>query len=245
MTFGSLFAGIGGFDLGLERAGMECRWQVEIDPYATRVLAKHWPHVRRWDDVRTFPPSDGEWEVDLICGGFPCQDVSSCGQWKGIISERSGLWFEYAKVIRILRPSYIIIENVKGLLDRGFEYVLGSLALLGYDAEWSLVSSCSMGAPHMRSRLFIVAYLAGQHTINGIYSQSACENWQEKRWIWCRQLASSLADAIRNQHEPTNSRIADDFPEWVDRLRCLGNAVVPQVAEWIGRRIMEAAKEAT
>ncbi len=103
MKFGSLFAGIGGFDLGLERAGMECRWQVEIDDYATKVLEKHWPDVKRYRDIRDV--NDLEW-VDLICGGFPCQDISYAGKGAGIEGARSGLWSEYARIIRLVRPRF-------------------------------------------------------------------------------------------------------------------------------------------
>ena len=158
-TFGSLFAGIGGLDLGLERAGMTCAWQVEIDPWARRVLAKHWPGVRRWDDVRTFPPmadsesercgpwnswraeSHGEgsdispWTVDLICGGFPCTDISYAGKGAGLAGKQSGLWYELARIVRVLRPRYILVENVSALLTRGLDAVLGTLAADGYDAE--------------------------------------------------------------------------------------------------------------
>src|ERR1700678_4087108 len=104
MTFGSLFCGIGGFDLGLERAGMQCKWQVEIDPYARRVLEKHWPDVRRWDDVRTFPPENWRSQVDLICGGFPCQDISSAGLRRGITEPQSGLWAQFERIVGELRP---------------------------------------------------------------------------------------------------------------------------------------------
>src|SRR3990167_774279 len=105
LTFGSLFAGIGGFDLGFERAGMRCRWQVEINPFCQRSLARHWPNVGRWDDVRTFPPPPAEdWEVDVICGGFPCQDISNAGHKAGIDGEQSGLWREYVRIIREIRP---------------------------------------------------------------------------------------------------------------------------------------------
>ena len=103
LTFGSLFAGIGGFDLGFERAGMVCKWQVEIDDYANRVLRKHWPDVRRWPDVRTWPQQDTE-PVDVICGGFPCQDISYAGRGAGLEGERSGLFFESVRVVRELRP---------------------------------------------------------------------------------------------------------------------------------------------
>src|SRR4051812_10602658 len=127
LTFGSLFAGIGGIDLGLERAGMQCKWQVEINDYATRVLAKHWPDVHRERDVRACGAHNLT-TVDLICGGFPCQDISYAGKGAGLAGRRSGLWFEYARIIRELEPRYVLVENVAALLDRGMGDVLGSLA---------------------------------------------------------------------------------------------------------------------
>lgn len=130
LTFGELFAGIGGFSLGLERAGMVCRWQVEIDPYARAVLAKHWPEVPKHDDVRTFPPQ-GDYAVDVICGGFPCQDISVAGKGAGLAGARSGLWSEFARIIGHLRPSYVVVENVAALLARGMGTVLGDLSTLG------------------------------------------------------------------------------------------------------------------
>lgn len=102
---------------------MECRWQVEIDPWCRRVLAKHWPDVRRWDDVRTWPQPDTE-PVDLICGGFPCQDISNAGKRKGITGERSGLWKEFARILGVVRPKYALIENVSAILGRGLDTVL-------------------------------------------------------------------------------------------------------------------------
>src|SRR6187551_321237 len=131
---------------------MRCAWQVEIDPYCRRVLAKHWPDVRRHDDVRTFPPTDaGEWRVDVICGGFPCQDISNAGKRAGIDGERSGLWAEYARIVRALRPSIVVVENVAALLNRGIERVLGDLAACGFDAEWEVLPAAAAGAPHFRS----------------------------------------------------------------------------------------------
>lgn len=156
LTVGSLFAGIGGFDLGLERAGMRVRWQVEIDPYCQRVLAKHWPDVTRYGDIRTVDWSTVE-HVDLLCGGFPCQDISLAGKGAGLAGDRSGLWFEYAKAIAALRPRYVLIENVSALRSRGLDQVLGSLAALGYDAEWHCIPACAVGAPHRRDRVWIVA----------------------------------------------------------------------------------------
>jgi len=160
LTFGSLFAGIGGFDLGLERAGMRCKWQVEINPYAQAVLKKHWPDVARHDDVTTFPP-EGDWSVDVICGGFPCQDISVAGKGAGLSGARSGLWYEFARIIRQIRPQWVIVENVRAFTSRGIDTVLGQMADLGYDAEWHCIPACAVGAPHRRERIWIVAHAVG------------------------------------------------------------------------------------
>jgi DNA (cytosine-5)-methyltransferase 1 len=239
MTFGSLFAGIGGFDLGLERAGMTCEWQVEIDPYARRILEKHWPDVRRWDDVRTFPPG-GNWGVDLICGGFPCQDISIAGPCTGLAGERSGLWSEFARIIRVLRPDHILIENVAAFSFRGLATVLGDLAAVGYDAEWSMLSACAMDAPHVRQRLFIHAYADREHGTKGMERQRQ-STWKRKiSRPYDPEHRRAWRDAVRGADRGGNG-----IPARMDRLRCLGNAVVPQVAEWIGRRIMEAESSST
>lgn len=182
LTVGSLFSGIGGLELGLERTGgFKTVWQVEIDDYATRVLERHWPHVRRWRDVTTFPPdsdtptrrrreeqgqgwnqqpalSGEDWHVDLICGGFPCQDISYAGAGAGLNGSRSGLFYEAARVIRLLEPRYVLLENVAALLTRGLDAVLGTLASLGYDCWWNCIPAAAVGAPHIRDRVFIVAY---------------------------------------------------------------------------------------
>ena len=156
LTVGSLFAGIGGFDLGLERAGMRSVWQCELDPYCIRVLEKHWPDVLRVRDVRdvgvgTVP------QVDVICGGFPCQPVSFAGLGRAQADER-WLWPEFGRVVGELRPRYVIVENVPGLLVRGMGDVLGDLAALRYDTEWACVRAADVGAPHLRERVWIVAY---------------------------------------------------------------------------------------
>ena len=170
LTVGSLFAGIGGFDLGLERAGFEITWQVEIDPYCQRVLAKHWPHVQRYGDIRAIDWGTVE-PVDLLCGGFPCQDISLAGKGVGLAGERSGLWFEYAKAIEVLKPRYVLIENVSALRSRGLDQVLGSLAALGYDAEWHCIPACAVGAPHRRDRVWIIAYAQSDRTQRGTFQQ--------------------------------------------------------------------------
>ena len=160
LAFGSLFAGIGGLDLGLERAGMICKWQVEVNDYATKVLEKHWPDVARFRDVRECGAHNLE-PVDLICGGFPCQDVSLAGKRAGLEGERTTLWSEFARIIREIRPRWVLAENVPGLLSsdsgRFFGRVLGDLAACGYDAEWDTIPACAVGAPHRRYRVFVVA----------------------------------------------------------------------------------------
>lgn len=266
LTFGSLFAGIGGMDLGLERAGMQCRWQVEIDDYATKVLAKHWPTVPRFRDVRDVGAGCLE-RVDLIAGGFPCQDISVAGKGAGIAGKRSWLWAEYARIIGELRPRFVLVENVPALRSRGLGRVLGDLASLGYDTEWDCIPAAAVGAPHLRDRIWIVAYASGSRdralagSVYGDARADRAKNDQqpgrdgaaladahgERRQKfhapaqpgWAGLLAGRI-DQRRDQWgtEPDLGRVAHGVPARVDRLRCLGNAVVPQVVEWIGRRIV-------
>lgn len=238
MTFGSLFSGIGGMDLGLERAGMECRWQVEIDPFCNRVLAKHWPDVKRYGDVRAVEWSGVE-PVDVIAGGFPCQDITSSGKRAGIRGERSGLFFEVVRVVRLVRPRFLILENVSDLLSRGMGDVLGELAALGMDAWWDCFPAALLGIPQRRFRTFIVAYPASLGLAPG------------GEWISSRERSvlgshHDGLDEAEHQFEACArlaGRADDGVPRWMDRVRVLGNAVVPQVAEWIGRRILESGGE--
>lgn len=161
MRIGSLFSGIGGLELGLEAAisGAHTVWQVESAPFPRSILARHWPDAdRSVCDVRLAGAHNLE-PVEVICGGFPCQDISTAGLGAGLDGAKSGLWTEYARIIRELRPRYVVIENVSALIVRGLERVLGTLAELGYDAEWSTLSAADVGAPHLRRRLFIIAWL--------------------------------------------------------------------------------------
>lgn len=158
-----LFSGIGGFSLGLERTGgFDTVAFCEIEPFPRKVLAKHWPEVPIYDDVRTLTAdrltADGIAGIDVICGGFPCQDISTAGKGAGLAGERSGLWSEIARLVGELRPSYVIVENVSALLGRGLGTVLGDLAEVGYDAEWHCIPAAAVGAPHRRDRIWIVAY---------------------------------------------------------------------------------------
>ena len=161
IRIGSLFTGIAGLDRGVEQAlaqlGQASRveWQAEKDPYARAVLAKHYPTVRRYEDVRDVDAHAPT--VDLICGGFPCQDLSLAGKREGITGARSGLWSEFERCIRVLRPGLVFVENVPELAAY-LGHVLGPLAELGFDAEWGLLSAAAVGAPHRRERLFILAH---------------------------------------------------------------------------------------
>jgi DNA (cytosine-5)-methyltransferase 1 len=235
LTHGSLFAGIGGFDLGFERAGIKTVWQVEIDEYCRKVLAKHFPTAERYGDIRECG-SHNLAPVDIISGGFPCQDISNAGKRTGIDGERSGLWSEYARIIRELRPRYVVVENVAALLHRGMERVLGDLAASGYDAEWDCLSAGVFGAHFLRDRVFIVA----THTKSGSCRLQGerpkpIGTWSEQQFA--RLLHDHLEHAVP---AGKRGRISDGIPKRVDRLKGLGNAVIPQITEWIGRRIDEA-----
>lgn len=159
LTFGSLFTGVGGFDLGFERAGMKCAWQCEIDSHARKVLDRRWVEVRKFEDVRDVTGNDAE-SVDVIAGGFPCQDVSVAGRRAGFAGERSGLWFEFARVISELKPRWVVIENVPGLLSsnrgRDFETVLSTLVEFGHGISWRILDAQFFGVPQRRRRVFIV-----------------------------------------------------------------------------------------
>lgn len=162
MRYGSLFSGIGGFDLGLERTGMECAWQVEIDANCLKILERHWPNVRRYTDVQEVGKVNLE-TVDLICGGFPCQDLSIAGRRAGIAGERSGLWFEFARVIDELAPGWIVIENVPGLLSsnggQDFATIIRWLVGRGYGVAWRVLDAQYFGVPQRRRRVFVVGSL--------------------------------------------------------------------------------------
>ena len=244
-----LFSGIGGFALGLEAAGFETAAFCEIDPYAQKVLKKNWPGVPIYDDVRRITAerlvSDGI-GVNVITGGFPCQDVSTAGRQAGIDGERSGLWSECSRLLGDIRPRYAIFENVTNLLagDGGdwFKRVLWDISTVGYDAEWHCISASAVGAYHHRDRVWIVAYpqcrrQSGQGLHEG-RSNKAKNQDRETSWI----INSCQGNSSIWDIEPNVGRVANGVPARSHRLRCLGNAVVPQIPELIGRQIMEAER---
>lgn len=270
-----LFSGIGGFSLGLERTGgFETVAFCEIEEFPRRVLAKHWPNVRQYEDVRELTADtlrrDGI-SVDVICGGFPCQDISLAGKGEGLEGERSGLWSEICRLTGELRPKFVLVENVSALLGRGLGRVLGDLAALGYDAEWHCIPASAVGAPHRRDRIWIVA-----HSDNAERRSNAASRGRmaRERGLPQRKEGSggfgasgeNLADADRSgleilvygqtgefastvgayqwSAEPDVGRMAYGVPSRVDRLKGLGNAVVPQIPEMIGYAILEAERMA-
>lgn len=320
-----LFSGIGGFSLGLERAGMRTVAFCEIEPFCRRVLRQHWPDVPIFGDIRELTgaqvladtgcaprfgrsdiragngePNGPRFEdgqktnsaaqcgsIDVICGGFPCQDISVAGKGAGIDGSRSGLWSEYARIIGELRPRFVIVENVAALLGRGLERVLGDLAALGFDAEWHCIPASAVGAPHRRDRLWIVAYpvsgqlrdepgrrngagwsgaaVAGYNGAQGTLADAARDVRPEQEAGGAKRErtgagSQSMAHASQQyvngaghagprwwpeltnsdwwRTEPDVGRVAHGVPARVDRLRSLGNAVVPQIPEIIGRAIM-------
>jgi DNA (cytosine-5)-methyltransferase 1 len=231
-----LFSGIGGFALAASWVwgeDHEIVSFVEIDEFCQKVFRKHWPDVPIHDDIRTYK-YDGKKKIDLITGGFPCQDISLAGKGEGIDGEKSGLWKEMFRVIREVRPRFVIIENSAGLLVRGGTKVLADIASIGMDAQWQTISAKEVGAPHQRNRLYIVAYadlLYGGKGVGNIFKRSSkiLKDSSEKRHeIWL-------------QTPDTTNRVDDGISPKLYRMavESLGNAIVPQVVQ----PIMEAIKE--
>jgi DNA (cytosine-5)-methyltransferase 1 len=336
LTVLDLFSGIGGFSLGLERAGMKTIQFVEIDPFCRKVLKKHWPEVPQHDDIKTYTGTPGF--ADVICGGFPCQDLSYAGKGEGIEGARSGLWKEYARLIGEVRPRFVIVENVSALLGRGLGVVLGALAALGYDAEWHCIPASAVGAPHRRDRVWILAHRNSNRLMGGESRSKGHQGEAQSQPLNGGQVANARGERFgepgegefqqqgrtkaictsedvanatslrRDGHseksgsdgasseegrvreptgtredvsdasslrcdtrgaeqplsgsgahgasqlvirglpegsawgpEPELGRVAYGVPDRVDRLKSLGNAVVPQIPELIGRAILEAA----
>jgi DNA (cytosine-5)-methyltransferase 1 len=314
MKFGSLFSGIGGMDLGLERAGMQCTWQVEIDDYCTKVLTKHWPDVPKYKDIRDVGKENLK-PVDLICGGFPCQPFSVAGKRKGTADDRH-LWPEMLRVISELKPAWVLGENVPGIIPIFLDQAISDLEAEGYSCEAYVLPASAFDAPHRRDRLFIVAHSrrgeqqecgntkqsfpgregkagstnqigrSGEHDRKEVMADSENERVVGRKRVkrvnssegkcggaWpsggrtdngCEIVGNSSIEQINERNnqsqksgtqtsesrnpiseggviwqiEPNVGRVAHGVPHRVDRLRGLGNAVVPQVAEFIGRQIM-------
>ena len=257
MTVGSLFSGIGGFDLGLERAGMRVKWQVENNEFCNRVLAKHWPNVSRYGDIKTIDWKTVE-TVDLVCGGFPCQPFSVAGKRRGKDDDRY-LWPEVVRCLSALRPAWFLGENVPGIINLALDQVCTDLESLGYTVWPVCIPACAVDAPHQRQRVWIIGFnnegwrcpadesctegSRGEIGDNATISHSITLRQQEQREPVTgdarRQLGRMRTEyGTRWPREPAIQRVAHGVPNRVDRLKGLGNAVVPQVVEVLGRMIL-------
>lgn len=235
MTYGSLFSGIGGLDLGFDRAGFTCLWQCEQNPFARRVLEQHWPNVEKHDDVRTFEPTG---RVDVVCGGFPCQDISQAnaphGGMLGLRGARSGLWSEFLRIVRVARPRYVVVENVSRPLHTWLPQILLDLSALGYDAEWDTLPVYFRGGHHQRFRTFLVAH-PDRERLAREYGEGVAPGHAGGVGDDVARRVFTAAESEDWLPEPRLGRVVDGVPRRVDRLRCLGNAVCPQVAEYVAR----------
>jgi DNA (cytosine-5)-methyltransferase 1 len=241
------FSGIGGFSYAAERivGGFETVAFVEREPYCQQILHKHWPSVPIYDDITTFNPEP--YSADVVCGGFPCQDISTAGKQAGIKQgTRSGLFYELIRVIRLVQPRYVVLENVSAILANGLDTVLGELAEAGFDAEWACIPASAVGACHQRDRWWLVAYANNtgmeaarskqqsarleQHRKLGFTANTSSERLerpQHQEWRAAEQLCPDWGGYIS---QPVLCRGDDGLSGRVDRLKALGNAVVPQVA---------------
>lgn len=225
-----LFSGIGGFSYAAEHlvGGFETVQFVECNPWCQRALRKHWPLVPIHSDICTYEPAHKA--ADVICGGFPCQDISSAGKNAGIKEgTRSGLFYELMRVVRRVRPQYIVLENVSAIRTRGLDIVLSTLAEAGFDAEWACIRASDVGACHRRDRWWLVAYTNNQGLQGCRTKRQLREGGEEIETAWSSShcLSSNWRGYIS---EPVLCRGDDGLSSRVDRLKALGNAVVPQVA---------------
>ena len=254
IRIGSFFAGVGGFELGIELAipNAHTIWQVEQNTFCQSILRKHWPNATIYDDVRTVGAHNLQ-PVDMIIGGYPCQSTSLAGNMRGLQDEnKSGLWWHMHRIIGDLKPRIVIIENVANAIAVGGPEVIGSLATLGYNCEWQIISAAQCGAPHLRKRWFCVAYTHGiglytktngrVNSIDGTRPQiqpGGSPGNQSTQTYWQRTTPP----------KPTICAMDDGFSGGLDRatrelhkqqMMALGNAIVPQCSEWIGHRVLQS-----
>jgi len=252
MYVADLFSGVGGFSLGLEwTKGFKTVLFCENDKSCHKVLKKHWPDIPIYDDIKEVTiekiKKDKISKIDIVTGGFPCQDISQAGKREGIKASRSGLWSEMCRLIGEIRPKYAIVENVQALLYRGLESILGDLAEIGYDAEWHCIPASAIGAPHQRDRVWIITYpKSGRRNVDAIQKRNNNKNlcWKKQTIIF----SSDVSILLNRLKQGTKGFRGDDglFTKLdKDRVRQLGNAVVPQIPYLIGMSILEYEKEKT
>ena len=251
------FSGIGGFSYAAERivGGYETVAFVEREPFCQKVLRKHWPDVPIFDDITTYTPERGS--ADVICGGFPCQDISIAGRKAGIKEgTRSGLFYELMRVIRMVEPRFVILENVSAIVADGLDIVLGELAEAGFDAEWACIPASAVGACHQRDRWWLIAYSNNIRSSGQDLSLPVMRGENEgrkaglgnrqvlgsQRWSYRKDWGESLTSDWRSHvSKPCLPRGDDGLSNRVDRVKALGNSVVPQVAAIPLARVLELA----
>ena len=262
------FSGIGGFSYAAEKlvGGFQTISFIECDPYCQKILKKHWPNVPIHDDIRTYKPEP--YSADVVCGGFPCQDISTAGKGLGITKEtRSGLFYELMRVIRLVRPDFVILENVAAILTNGLGIVLGELASAGFDCEYACIPASALGACHIRDRWWLIAYpssvnrrqkvevQARRNTVPRISTpnsqsigmersgqgrkqvQSEMEGAGVSKWRYERDLLSPDWRSYTSQ--PVLCRGNDGLSNRIHRLKALGNSIVPQVAAIPLQRVLD------
>lgn len=246
-----LFAGAGGGILGGMLLGHRTVCAVEIEPYCRKVLLQRQrdgilPWFPIWDDVRTFDGKPWRGIADVVCGGFPCQDISAAGNGKGITGERSGLWFEMARIIDEIRPAYVFVENSPMLLVRGIDRVLGQLATMGYDAKWGVFSAGDVGALHERERLWLLAQSNKERLLPDLQKNNGMEGtrkrpaFRSEDWFF-PEMAQAMRRTVDGkwQDYPDATRDVDDVAHRLDRIKATGNGQVPAVVACAWRTLMD------
>lgn len=238
-----LFAGAGGGILGGMLLGHTCVCAVEIEPYPRKVLLQRQrdgilPKFPIWDDIRTFNGKPWRGHVNIVCGGFPCQDISAAGKGAGLDGERSGLWSEMARIVREVQPRYVFVENSPMLTLRGLGTVLGDLAEMGYDARWGVLGSCDAGLPTKRDRLWIVAS-------TGLLDPNPRKNeGRNREEILLRKWASDSCQRVVDFggvaaiEVPERASVDYGMADWMDELKAIGNGQVPGVAALAWKTLM-------
>lgn len=229
MTHGSLFSGIGGFEAGAESVGIKTLWNCEIESFQRSILKKHFPNTKQYENIEELSCPG---YVDIISGGFPCQDISIAGKGAGITGSRSGLWSEMCRVVGEVRPKYVIIENSSMLLVRGFERVLCDLSEIGYDAEWQCISNYAFGYPHKRERLYVIAY-SNQIRLQGHVCEPGGFESIFKKWASNTSVGHTCAKRILEIPAHSVVRNDDGFSYWTHRVGSIGNAVNPTLAKYL------------
>lgn len=232
-----LCSGIGGFSLGLERAGMNTVAFCEIEPFCQKILNQHWPDVPIFSDLRELTHEQIERPIDLICGGYPCQPFSVAGKRRGKDDSRH-LWPEFSRLIREIRPNWVLFENVTGHITMGIDDVFADLENQNYTTQAFIIPACAVDAPHRRNRVWILGYSHSE------LIQRLRPNRKQKLQPHAKERSSlctsEMPRATQWETEPQLGRVVDGIPNRLDRVKALGNAIIPRIAEIFGHVIMQA-----